>query len=277
MNLVESQPVSEPAPPPRSGKPWYLPTFSPEHGVYVMLLVAFLTGVAAAQRWTSTTTLALVCAFSAFQAEHPLTLQMKQRRRWQPRLLVWGSFYSALALGIAFYLYWQVPLLLWIYLGAIAIFAIDSIAVFYRQRKAIWNELLTFAGVCLVVPLTAIATTAAADFSFLGLWLLNTLFFGSAIFTVKLRKLQDTSWLAAVVYHALAGLLIAGLCWLGWLGGWVAIAFSVAILKFSLIAWQRDWYKTTAIRNVALLETGAAFLFLGISAIALLPAHLVSS
>ncbi|WP_235006825.1 YwiC-like family protein [Calothrix rhizosoleniae] len=30
---------------------WYRPTVSPEHGVYVMLIVSFLTGAATAQQW----------------------------------------------------------------------------------------------------------------------------------------------------------------------------------------------------------------------------------
>lgn len=64
----------------RSGKPWYRPTLSPEHGVYVMLVVSFLTGAAAAQQWTWATMLALVCAYCGFQAEHPLSMQIKQRR-----------------------------------------------------------------------------------------------------------------------------------------------------------------------------------------------------
>jgi len=67
---------------------WYRPTLSPEHGVYVVLLVSFLTGAAAAQNWTLATTLALVCAFCGFQAEHPLVLQIKQRLlRLSPTLL----------------------------------------------------------------------------------------------------------------------------------------------------------------------------------------------
>ena len=33
--------------------PWYRPTLSPEHGVYVVLLVSFLLGAAAAQNWTN--------------------------------------------------------------------------------------------------------------------------------------------------------------------------------------------------------------------------------
>ncbi len=101
---------------------WYRPTVSPEHGVYVMLLVSFLTGAAAAQQWTWKTTLALIFGFCGFQAEHPLVWQVKQRKPWQPRLLLWTSFYGGVALAIAFWLLWhnsnRLPLLL-IYGGAI--------------------------------------------------------------------------------------------------------------------------------------------------------------
>ena len=38
-------------------KQWFRPTISSEHGVYIMLLVSFLTGAAAAQQWTWATTL----------------------------------------------------------------------------------------------------------------------------------------------------------------------------------------------------------------------------
>jgi hypothetical protein len=90
---------------------WYRPTLSHEHGVYVMLLMSFLTG-AAAQQWTLATSLALVCAFAGFQAEHRLVLQIKQRCSLKPRFVLWGSIYAGLSLGMAAYLYWQVSLLL---------------------------------------------------------------------------------------------------------------------------------------------------------------------
>jgi len=67
---------------------WYNPTFSPEHGVYVVLCVSFLTGAAAAQDWTWATTLALICAFCGFQAEHPWILQIKQRKSLKVRFVV---------------------------------------------------------------------------------------------------------------------------------------------------------------------------------------------
>lgn len=259
---------------PQRGAPWYRPTISPEHGVYVVLLVSFLTGAAAAQQWTWATTLALICALAGFQAEHPLVLQIKQRRSWKPRFLLWGNLYGGLALGLAGYLYLQVPALLWLYVAAIAALGIDAIAVWYRQQKSVANEMLTFAAVCLAAPLAFMATTGSEMASLIGLWLLNTLFFSSSIFTVKLRKPKTASLVPGGIYHVIATLVIAGLWCLGWLAIAPALAFGVVLLKVSGIALWRDWYRTTAIQNVALLETLSALIFLMITALSLLPVRL---
>lgn len=254
--------------------PWYRPTFSPEHGVYVVLLVSFLTGAAAAQHWTFATTLALICAFAGFQAEHPFGLQIKQRRSWKPRFLVWGGLYTSIALGLGAYLALQVPILLWLYLGAIAAFLIDAIAVFYRKQRSIANELLTFAAVCLATPLAYAATLGTLSASVLGLWLLNTLFFGSAIFTVKLRKPKTESVVPGLVYHTIASILILVLRYSGWLGSVTVSAFGVVLLKFGFIMLRQAWYRVTPIQNVAVFETISALAFLVIVALSLLPAHL---
>jgi hypothetical protein len=103
---------------------------------------------------------------------------------------------------------------------------------------------------------------------------LNTLFFSSAIFTVKLRKPKTTSLIPGLIYHAIASLIIAGLWYYGWLGLIPAIAFGVVLLKFCGILWQLNWYQTTQIKHVAMLETLSAIAFLTITAIALLPARL---
>jgi hypothetical protein len=119
-----------------------------------VLLVSGLTGAAAAQSWTFSTTLALVCAFCGFQAEHPIVLQLKQRRSFKPRFLVWGGLYSAVTLAIAFWLYLSSPVLLWLYLGAIAALVVDTISVLQREQKSIFNEIITFAAVCLSCSLS---------------------------------------------------------------------------------------------------------------------------
>jgi hypothetical protein len=255
---------------------WYRPTLSQEHGVYVMLLVSFLTGAALAQAWTLSTTLALLCAFCAFQAEHPIVLQLKQRRSFKPRFLVWGGFYSAVSLAIAFWLYLSSPVLLWLYLGAVAALIVDAVSVFHREQKSIFNELITFAAVCLSAPLAYAATTGTISVTAMGLWVLNALYFSSTIFTVKLRKSKTCSPVPGMVYHAIATLIIAALYYLGWLSLVTALAFGLALLKFGIIALNQEWYRTAKIQFVAMLETGTAFSFLLIIALSLLPAHLTT-
>jgi hypothetical protein len=255
---------------------WYRPTLSQEHGVYVMLLVSFLTGAALAQAWTLSTTLALLCAFCAFQAEHPIVLQLKQRRSFKPRFLVWGGLYSAVSLAIAFWLYLSSPVLLWLYLGAVAALIVDAVSVFHREQKSIFNELITFAAVCLSAPLAYGATTGTLSVGAMGLWVLNALYFSSTIFTVKLRKSKTSSPVAGMVYHAIATLIIAALYYLGWLSLVTTLAFGLALLKFGIIALNQEWYRTAKIQFVAMLETGTAFCFLLIVALSLLPAHLAT-
>jgi hypothetical protein len=259
--------------------PWYHPIVSPEHGVYVVLFVSFLTGAAAAQHWTITTTIALICAFLGFQAEHPLTLQVKQRRRIKPRFLVWGGLYVGTAAILAIYLYFsigrsgEIPLL-GIYAGAIVALGIDFIAVFHRDRKSILNEFITFAAVCLAAPFAYVATTGTISTVAIALWGLNTLFFSSAIFTVKLRKPKTQSVVPGAVYHVLAALLVIGMGAIGWLNGVMIFAFSLSLLKFGLILWRQDWYRTAPIQSVAQLETVTALGFAVLTCLSLLPTHL---
>ncbi|NEP56058.1 MAG: YwiC-like family protein [Symploca sp. SIO2G7] len=262
-DFVPESVTSSPTPVAR-GRVWYRPTLSSNHGVYVVLLVSFLTGAAAAGHWTLSTTLALVCAFAGFQAEHPITRQIRQRRRWKPRFLFWGSIYAGISLVAGGYLYLQTPMLLWIYLGAIAALAIDGISVLYRQQRNYANELLTFTAVCLSAPLAYLATTGTLTISVMGLWLLNTLFFSSAIFTVKLRKPKTASLIPPVVYHIVAAAIVTGLCLLGWLTPIAALSFGIALLKLGFILLRKDWYRTTRIYNVAKLETLCGLSFMGI-------------
>lgn len=261
--------------------PWYSPTVSLEHGAYVVLAVSFLTGAAAAQQWTWATTLALICGFCGFQAEHPLVLQIKQRRSWKPRFLLWAGVYGGIAIAIAAWLFWHNqktwpenwPLLM-IYGAALAATLIDGALVWQRQQKLILNELVTFAAVCLSAPLAYVATTGILPWPVVGLWILNTLFFSSAIFTVKLRKLRTASVVPGLIFHMLATSIVVLLWYLHWLSPITAAAFSVALLKFGLILWQKDWYCHSKIQSVAMLETSASLLFLAIAALSLLPPHL---
>ncbi|HTL89278.1 MAG TPA: YwiC-like family protein [Leptolyngbya sp.] len=253
---------------------WYRPTFSPEHGVYVVLCVSFLTGAAAAQDWTWATTLALFCAFCGFQAEHPWILQIKQRKSLKLRFCLWGSLYSIAALLIAAWLFLSAPLLLWIYAGAIVALLIDAVSVWHREQKSIFNEVITFAAVCLSAPFAFMATTGTFSFTIVGLWLLNTLFFSSTIFLVKFRKSKIPSIVPSILYHAIATLIVIALWNFGWLTTVTAAAFGIALIKLAIVLIRQNWYRTTPIQSIAALETGTSFLFLLITAFSLLPARL---
>jgi hypothetical protein len=270
-NLSSAKSLTQP-----KSQAWYKPTLSHEHGVYVVLLVSFLTGAALAQAWTLATTLALVCAFLGFQAEHPIVLQIKQRRSLKPRFLVWGGVYSAVSVAIACWLYLSSPVLLWIYLGAVAALVVDAVSVLHREQKSIFNEFVTFAAVCLAAPLAYAATTGTISATAMGLWVLNTLYFSSTIFTVKLRKSKTSSIIPGVVYHAIATLIVATLYYFDWLSLFTALALGLALLKFCLVSLYQKWYCTAKIQWVALLETGTAFGFLTLVALSILPAHLTT-
>jgi hypothetical protein len=258
---------------PRPGKLWYYPTLSPEHGVYVMLAVSFLTGAAAAQQWTWATTLALICTYCGFQAEHPLSLQIKQRRRWKPRFLLWLGIYGGGAIAIALWLLWHnsQPWALGGIYGAIGVAAIiDSLSIWQRQQKSVWNELIAFAAICGTAPLAYVATTDTLSTGAIALWLLNAGFFSSAIFTVKLRKVRTTSVWGGVAFHAISTGLVMWLWQVHWLVPLTAASFSIALVKFGLILWQKHWYCTTKIQYVAMIETGASVLFGGVVTLSLI-------
>lgn len=261
---------------------WYRPVISPEHGAYVVLGVSFLVGAAAAQQWTWATTLALVCAFCGLQTEHPLVLQIKQRKSWKLRFLVWGGLYGGLTAGTAAALYWWrgggwSPLL-GIYGAAALALVIDAIAVFRRGQKSIANELITFGAVSLTTPLAYVATTGTLTPTVLGLWALCSLYFCCTIFTVKLRKPHrgepDSApiW-RAITYHGLATLLVVGLYGVGLLPLVPALAFGLAVVKGGAIAWQLPRFRQAPIGVVAAIETTMALLFGAVVAIALLPVH----
>lgn len=253
---------------------WYRPTVSLEHGVYIMLLVSGLIGAAVAQNWNWLTTLALMCAYCGFQAEHPLVLQIRQRSSWKPRLLVWGSIYGITAATIALFLFFQAPILIWIYLAAIAAVMIDAISVFHREQKSIFNEIVTFAAVCLTIPLVEAATTGTISRTAIVLWVLTTLYFSSTIFTVKLRKPKTSRVIPGLVYHAIAILIVSGLWWFGGLNSIAAIALGVAVLKFGFAVWQLEWYRTAKIQVIAVIESFSALIFGAIVALSILPTHL---
>jgi hypothetical protein len=268
------RPLESNRPSKAASKPWYRPTFSPEHGVLLVLLGAVLTGAALAQSWTSHTTWACLAAFLGLQAEHPLIVQIKQRRRWRSRYLLWATLYGGGSAIIALWLALQYPVLFWVCGGGVVALGVDVVAVVRHRQKAIVNETLMFSAICLATLFVYGATTGEMTLRAVGLWLLNSLFFSAAVFSVKLRKRKTSSLKAGFFYHAGALATVGLLCYLGWLSVWTAGVFAIALLKLAIITLWQNWYRTCRFEQIARFETYFALSYTALAALSVLPPKL---
>lgn len=253
---------------------WCRPTFAPEQGVLLVLLGSTLTGAALAQQWNQWTNLALICAFFTLQLEHPYVVQLKQRRNWKPRFLLWGGIYGAIALSLAIFLWFHSTGLIWVYALAVIGFIIDGIAVFKKSHKSIANEVASFATICLSAPFTYMATTGHISFEAIAMWILNTLFFSSGVYTIKLRRKKTQSIIPGIIYHSVAALIVGGLYIFHCLPLITALSFAVAIVKFGVVNCVIKWYRQARFQFIAIFETRFALVYLAIACISVLPAHL---
>ena len=252
----------------------YRPTFSPEHGVLLVLFGSFLTGAALAQQWTYSTTLALICAFFALQAEYPYIVQIKLRKNPKPRYLLWGGIYGAISLALAIWLWWQTPVLLWLDLLAVIGLIADGIAVVKGKHKSRFNEIIGFAAICLAAPLAYGATTGSLNVEAMAMWVLNTLFFSSAVYTIKLRRKKTAAFKPGIVYHGIATLIIASLCYFNCLSLVTALSFTIALIKLITVFGFQNWYRRAKFHAIAIFETRFALVYIAIASLSVLPAHL---
>ena len=151
---------------------------------------------------------------------------------------------------------------------------VNVLAVLQHQQKAIHVEILMFATICQSTLLAYGATTDGLDAKAIGLWVLNTLFFSSAVFTIKLRKVKTRSLKEGLLHHngAIAGVVL--LYSLGWLSLLTALTFAVAWLKLAVIIWRREWYCNCRFEYIARFETYFAQSYIALACLTVLPARL---
>lgn len=250
------------------------PTFSPEHGVLLVLFGSFLTGAALAQQWTYSTTLALTCAFFALQAEYPYIVQIKLRKNPKPRYLIWGGIYGSISLALAIWLGWQTPVLIWLYILAVIGLIADAIAAIKGKHKSRINEIISFAAICLSAPLAYGATTGNLNLDAMAMWILNTLFFSSAVYTIKLRRKKTAALKPGIIYHCLATLIVISLYRLDYLSLVTALSFTVALIKLVTVFKFQNWYRRVKFHSIAIFETRFALVYIAIASVSVLPAHL---
>lgn len=188
--------------------------------------------------------------------------------------MLWGGIYGAIALSLAIVLWRQSPVLLWLYFLAIIIFIADGVAVVLKKHKSIANEIIGFAGISLSAPFACSATTGNLSFEAMGIWILNTLFFSSAIYTIKLRRKKTRSIKPGIIYHGVSVIIVAGLYSLNCLSLFTALCFAVALIKFGVVNLVLGWYRKAKFQFVAIFETRFALVYIAIACISVLPAHL---
>ena len=259
------------APAASQGRPWWQPILSHQHGPLVALLVSFVLGAAGAQQWSGSTSLALIAVLAAFQAEHPLVQQIRRRRQLQPHLLLWAGIYGLIALGLGGTLAWQTPSLFVIGAAVALAVGVDALAVLQRRQRELSHELLAFAAVCMAAPFAWVSTTGQLEPAALCLWAICSLYFGSSVVLLKLRRDSAASLTPALLCGALATALVALGWWLGLLPPLEALAYGVALLKGAWVMSRLERYRAAPIGQVAALKSGSALLFLLVAALALLP------
>ena len=131
-----------------------------------------------------------------------------------------------------------------------------------------------FVAICLSTLFVYGATTGELTTQALGLWVLNSLFFASAVFSVKLRKTKTRSLQPGFIYHGVAIAIIIALYAIGWLSLYTALVFLVALLKLAVIVCWQNWYRTCRFEYIARFETYFALSYTFLAALTVLPAKL---
>ena len=175
---------------------------------------------------------------------------------------------------LAVWLWWQTPVLLWLYLLAVIGLIADGIAVVEGKHKFRVNEIIGFAAICLAAPLAYGATTGNLNAEAMAIWILNTLFFSSAVYTIKLRRKKTAAFQPGIIYHCIATLIIASLYYFDCLSLVTALSFTTALFKLLTVYGFRNWYSRAKFYSIAIFETRFALVYIAIASISVLPAHL---
>ncbi|MEM9806605.1 MAG: hypothetical protein AAF959_15130, partial [Cyanobacteria bacterium P01_D01_bin.56] len=128
--------------------------------------------------------------------------------------------------------------------------------------------------ICMATLFVYGANTDTITLQALGLWLLNTCFFASAVFTIKLRKARTSSLTGSLVFHGVAIALTGTLYCLGWLSLWTALTLAVVLLKLAIVIVFRDWYCTCHFGHIARFETYFALTYTALACLTVLPEYL---
>jgi hypothetical protein len=170
------------------------PPIPKEHGSWAMFIVPLLLGFIIAPAWHWQSLVLIVAAVGFFLVRYPLALLVKTRNRKRAKtdktyLWRWAFIYGGLAaLGGAWLvfvgqLWWLVPLGVF---GSLLL-GFHLWLVSRRQEMSVVGELVGIVGLALGAPMAYYTATGLLDGPAVILWLVNALYFGGAVFYIKLK------------------------------------------------------------------------------------------
>ncbi len=243
----------------------------------MMLIVPLVVGALAGGPMSWAVILTFVAAFFAYLARHPLVLLARaqgKRERIPPATPIWLVAYGAIAgaAGLAVVVtggYW---LLAPIVALALVPLGLNLYLASRRSEMSLVGELLGIAGLSLGAPAMYYVAAGAPGPQMLGLWLLSFLYFGGAVFYVKLKvrvhSRQDPPQSkfqrllvgkTTVIYHLVAVAFSALLVATGLVPVLAPLAYIPATCK--AIQGTLAWRRTVNIKRLGVIEVVHSLVF----------------
>lgn len=228
-----------------------------EHGAYVVLTTAYISGLLVAPDVPFTTgLLELVSIAAAFVLQEPLRhlgRQLKKASSFHSTDIQWAAaLWSAAALSFAL-LAAERPLVLWL---LIPIVILSMVMAILQQRNAsmFTQSLIGFPALTLAAPFVLIASGGTSLMEALILWAVLQFFYIASAMTVNLRI--DPSSLKRVirfyVIYAAHGIFIPALPmapWIFWAG------FGISFVRFLWVATNLGSFRALPLKVIGWQET----------------------
>lgn len=222
--------------------------FPREHGAWGILLVPYLTAVAIAGGWTLPVLVGLAAVLLVFLARAPLELLFVPQSRGRPPgltqqnvrrfALLYGL--SAVACGGLLVLIWEFYLLLALAALAALLFGVRVRAAWRGTERSWRAELAATSGLTLSALAGWVVSTGGISKTGILVWLLNWVFFASAMLYVKSRiraqmaqhrrEVNDPSGFV-VAFHLAVMLFVVALVSFRWASPLVAVPFALAAMR----------------------------------------------
>jgi hypothetical protein len=200
----------------------------------------------------------------------PVHSDQNRRDYWLKWLLIYGIV--AVAMGVTLVGIYRLWGLLPMGLAVSLLLLIHIWLIGRRQERQLWGELLGVIGLTSSVPVTYYALSGQINEEALLLWLLNILYFTSAIFYVKMtvsRHVRSRQREAKrrtrqnILYHTFLVIAVLLLVWFGKVPGWTLLAYLPIVTRAFLGIAMRS--PRLNLKRVGYTEVIYTLIFVGVT------------